>query len=578
MKKKITGKMQTKVSLTRLSHGQIFSLVLVLVGVTIGGITLLKGSHAGSYATPFASGSFWNTQLPASTPVDTVNGAAYLAELRADLQAYSGNGDINTNQYTPPIYTVGTDIAPTVFKFNDCQNKGYTPSDLMSQLVNVPVPANAAPSAGTDEEMVIYQPSTDTVWETWGTQHRGDGWYACWGGRIIGVSTSDGIFPPYFGVTASGLAMLGGTIRASELQAGVINHVVGISMIRTGTGNVWPADRSDGYVAGNPPEGTRFRLDPSINVDSLRLTKTATAIAKAAQIYGLVLWDTSGVAGFRAENAIGFTSQGLTDPYTALFGSTPSYNQLQGFPWASLQVLPPGYGQNGLGTSTPGVTPTPGQSPTPGQISPSSNLVTGKTFTSSAADADSSHVTAYVNDGNESTRWISVPQDNVTLSTDLGASYDLKKVSILWAGDTVKNYQIQTSANNSNWITVATGATNNTSPLLIDTTTFSPAATGRYLRIVAIDRWNTTYGNSIWEIGAYGTSAASPSSTPSPAPSPSPTPGSKSADMTGDGHVNIFDLSYLLSKWGTNDTKADLNSSGNVDIFDLSNLLSQWTG
>jgi hypothetical protein len=48
--------------------------------------------------------------------------------------------------------------------------------------------------------------------------------------------------------------------------------------------------------------------------------------------------------------------------------------------------------------------------------------------------------------------------------------------------------------------------------------------------------------------------------------------------MTGDGHVNIFDLSYLLSKWGTNDTKADLNSSGNVDIFDLSNLLSQWTG
>jgi hypothetical protein len=72
----------------------------------------------------------------------------------------------------------------------------------------------------------------------------------------------------------------------------------------------------------------------------------------------------------------------------------------------------------------------------------------------------------------------------------------------------------------------------------------------------------------------------SPSSNPTltQTPSPTATPGAKSADMTGDGHVNIFDLSYLLSKWGTNDSKADLNSSGTVDIFDLSALLSQWTG
>jgi hypothetical protein len=87
----------------------------------------------------------------------------------------------------------------------------------------------------------------------------------------------------------------------------------------------------------------------------------------------------------------------------------------------------------------------------------------------------------------------------------------------------------------------------------------------------------TTVSN---EAKIAGIEIFSGSATPTPTVSitPTPTPGVKSADLTGDGHVNIFDLSYLISKWETNDTKADLNSSGTVDIFDLSNLLSQWTG
>jgi hypothetical protein len=47
-------------------------------------------------------------------------------------------------------------------------------------------------------------------------------------------------------------------------------------------------------------------------------------------------------------------------------------------------------------------------------------------------------------------------------------------------------------------------------------------------------------------------------------------------DLNGDGTVNVFDLSILLSKWGTNDATADLNSDGTVNIFDLSTLLSHW--
>src|SRR3972149_1639542 len=48
------------------------------------------------------------------------------------------------------------------------------------------------------------------------------------------------------------------------------------------------------------------------------------------------------------------------------------------------------------------------------------------------------------------------------------------------------------------------------------------------------------------------------------------------ADLNGDSIINIFDLSILLTRWGTNNSAADLNKNGTVDIFDLSILLSRW--
>ena len=48
-------------------------------------------------------------------------------------------------------------------------------------------------------------------------------------------------------------------------------------------------------------------------------------------------------------------------------------------------------------------------------------------------------------------------------------------------------------------------------------------------------------------------------------------------DLNGDGSVNVFDLSRLLSAWETADAVADIDHSGTVNIFDLSALLTSWT-
>jgi len=39
--------------------------------------------------------------------------------------------------------------------------------------------------------------------------------------------------------------------------------------------------------------------------------------------------------------------------------------------------------------------------------------------------------------------------------------------------------------------------------------------------------------------------------------------------VNGDGQVDIFDLAFVASRYGSSDPTADINADGLVDIFDL---------
>lgn len=69
-----------------------------------------------------------------------------------------------------------------------------------------------------------------------------------------------------------------------------------------------------------------------------------------------------------------------------------------------------------------------------------------------------------------------------------------------------------------------------------------------------------------------------PTATPIPQPTATSTPiTQKTGDINNDGKIDVQDLSYMLSRWGTNDNPvADLNHDGTINIFDLSMLLSNW--
>lgn len=307
-----------------------------------------SSDNANTSGRVFGANSFWYQEIPSNAPLHP-NSAGFVADFQRQMRAYYGNVTINTDAYASPVYYADASTPTTKVSFWDCQGKGSVDRALEAQWEAVPIPANAQQSDGTDGEMTVYQPSTDTIWEFWQTRKVNGQWQACWGGKMTNVSKGDGLWAYPYGTSATGLPFLGGQITAAELQAGEINHAIGIALVepKAYPALSWPANRTDGFYTGANAiaEGQRFFLDKSVNVDALNIHPVAKTIARAAQKYGFVVWDKAGALSLRAENPKSYTSLGKADPYPALFNGTQQYAILDGFPWDKLRFLPMDYGK-----------------------------------------------------------------------------------------------------------------------------------------------------------------------------------------------------------------------------------------
>ncbi len=296
----------------------------------------------------FAPGSFWYKPIPPDAPLNPKS-TAYVAEFLRQFKAHYHGIGVNMGAYSEPIYAVGADTPTVPVHQWRCQD--YLDADLVKQWAAVPIPSDARPADGTDAEMAVYQPSTDTLWEFWRARRSGGQWQACWGGKMSHVSKNPGIWAKRYGVAATGLPFAPGQITVHDLESGAIRHVIGIALVDTEKSTLfsWPANRSDGYNPGSQPdripEGLRIRLDPRVDVDALDIHPVAKIVAKAAQAYGFVVWDKAGAISLRFENPKVFVAAGKPNPYPALFHGTPAYAVMKGFPWDRLQFLPMNYGQ-----------------------------------------------------------------------------------------------------------------------------------------------------------------------------------------------------------------------------------------
>ncbi len=319
------------------------------IGVLLGAAVLPLSAQPYPARPAFAPDSFWYRPIPANAPLNP-NSAAYVAEFERQYHAYYNNVGVNLGSYSTPVYAVDAGVKAVPVAQWNCQN--YLDPDLPRQWAAVPMPPYARPAYGTDAEMTIYQPASDSMWEFWQARQSDGHWQACWGGKMSGVSKNKGIWPQRYGVAATGLPFAPGQVTVQELKNGAIHHVMGIALVDAEKATIfsWPANRSDGYNPQNAPnripEGLRFRLDPAVNVDALNIPPVAKIVAKAAQTYGFVVWDKAGSVSLRFENPLAYTLAGQPDPYPAILKGTPPYALLNGIPWNRLQFLPMDYGKS----------------------------------------------------------------------------------------------------------------------------------------------------------------------------------------------------------------------------------------
>jgi hypothetical protein len=128
-----------------------------------------------------------------------------------------------------------------------------------------------------------------------------------------------------------------GLILLSELQQGTIGHGLVLAVPKTREAIwAWPAQGTDGMGPSAIMQGQRFRVAPWFDTGGIA-SRAVRAIARAAQLYGLVVNNGSGAVSFMEEN---WRPRYSSDPNPALWGgNNVSFVMKTQFPWHALQAL-----------------------------------------------------------------------------------------------------------------------------------------------------------------------------------------------------------------------------------------------
>lgn len=307
---------------------------------------------------PYADSSPYNQPLPAPSATPVAGDSAQIVDYM--LSGYgssgfspvtvSGNPALDTaSNWDHPVYWAHPGdpawrVSETEYPGN---NNGQT----------VLIPNGARHALGSDGHLTVIQPD--------GTEE--DFWQVHNPNPLSGggtLSASAGGSTPLGGSgcctnsTAANQALAAGLIRGQELQAGVIDHALVVSVRCDNGSHVYPAT-GDGSVCPNPAnapaEGQRLQLNMTDGqVDGLAIPAYRKIILKAMIHYGFYITDTGGSPwDLEFEPALDYTSYGYPNPlltYLQAAGLTTTNTYTldlnSGVDWSKLQVVNPCYTQH----------------------------------------------------------------------------------------------------------------------------------------------------------------------------------------------------------------------------------------
>jgi hypothetical protein len=185
--------------------------------------------------------------------------------------------------------------------------------------------------------MVIVDEANNKMWEFWRTREKEvdgpapktqqsgvnkktlekEGWHCQAGAGIQNLSTNPGYFDSaswegvpasrHYSAAASGIFELGGIIRVSEAEAGLIPHALTFNAIHSKISKSfrWPAQKTDGISEEKfaVQEGMIFTVPAELEVEGLFTDKFLKACAVAIRDHGMVINDGSETTvGLHCEN------------------------------------------------------------------------------------------------------------------------------------------------------------------------------------------------------------------------------------------------------------------------------------
>jgi len=287
----------------------------------------------------FSKSSYWNTRLPKNAPVDPASRAIIRFLRRHSARHFislSGTGP--TGEWGMPIYIAGR--GDPVYDIANSCSQGRPP-----EFDHVRIPAGAKADPTSDAAMTVYNRGRGLVFALWHAAFDPDAltWSSC-GGTVyyLGSNGLDGKLrrsnePRNTG--HRGIPPPTWAVRLDEIRSGSIDHVLKISVPVTKCRHVFPmvADECGTRAPHAPPEGTRIRIKPSVDLARFHLSSAALVLARALKRYGAVIGDqTAGKINLKVENTV---AEGEGWRWRGILGS----RSLASIPLRAFQVIRLGY-------------------------------------------------------------------------------------------------------------------------------------------------------------------------------------------------------------------------------------------
>ena len=190
--------------------------------------------------------------------------------------------------------------------------------------LRVRIPDAASVPGASDRHLTVVDQASGWEYDFWGVRSKpagGGRLVVRWGGRTR--IDGDGLGSA---AVAAGFGTLAGTLRPEELEAGVINHALALTVYCDNGRFVYPARQVSTPCSAlglpnkdAPSLGMRFQLAMTpAQINALRVPGYQKSLLRAMARYGMYVTDTGGTWGIIQESGLVTTSFGLEDRWVKI--------------------------------------------------------------------------------------------------------------------------------------------------------------------------------------------------------------------------------------------------------------------